>query len=209
MHGTLVLLLAVALAGCATPPDAPEGITLASLGATDDPFLGDPAAPVQVVAFEAPACSACQYFHHNPWPELRAEYVDEGRVGWTLQQWTIGHAYDDRGNVAMECVYREGGSDAAWPFLDVLYSGPAYTGYNDTQLRERLRDHAAAHGLDETVLLACYDEAETAAEAEADIQAGLENGGQGSPVFFVLGPDGMQIVGAGGLRGALDAALAA
>lgn len=209
MRRALFVLLAALLAGCATPPQAPDGLTLTDLGATDDPFLGDPDAAVQVVAFESPACSNCQYFHHNTWPELRGEYVDSGRVGWTLQQWSIGYPYDERGNVAMECVYREGGSDAAWSFLDVLYSGPAYTGYNDTELRQRLQDHAAAHGLDEAALLACYDGAETAAAVQADIDAGLQNGGRGSPVFFVLGPDGAKTVGASGLPGALDAALAA
>lgn len=191
-----------------TGPGGASGLTLETLGVTDDPYLGDPTAPIKVVAFEAPACSACRGFHTRVFPQIEADYIDTGRVVFYHQQWSIGEGYDDRASLALECVWQVGGNDPYWAFLDRVYSSdyPYYRGMTTDELRSELRVLADGHGLDGDRLVACYDGAETADEVNADRQAGYDAGGRASPTFFVLGPGGVERVdGAWGLEDAIEA----
>jgi protein-disulfide isomerase len=218
------ILLLVVLAGCmgamdeAVDPDGPLAAPTQPLGpgetdsrlevllAVDAPRLGDPDAPVTVVAYDAPGCFNCRFFHNNRFSELVADYVEPGHVAWRGQPWTIGAAYDERGNIALACVHREGGGYAYWPYLSFIYGA---SNRNDEALREELARSAAMHGYDEATVLACYDGAETRAQVQDVIQAARQHGASGSPVFFVLGPDETRIVGMNALRQALDNALVA
>ena len=46
----------------------------------DDLVLGDPNAPVRIVAYVAPSCLACGAFHRDLVPRLKAEWLDSRRA---------------------------------------------------------------------------------------------------------------------------------
>ena len=46
----------------------------------DDRVLGDPNAPVRIVAYVAPSCLACGAFHREVVPRLKAEWLDPRRA---------------------------------------------------------------------------------------------------------------------------------
>ncbi len=221
------LLGASLLAGCLnpegpidrTPEDMEGGSTntdgswnLTFFGVNGDPFLGDEDADVQVVAFDAPRCPNCKRYHDNVFPDIKADYIDTGRIGYHFVQFTVGYPYDITGSVAEECAHREGGTPAYVDTLDAVFAGqPGPFDEAKDELRDILRQVAADHGLDEAVLLACFDNEETRSEVDADIAAGRDSGAGSNPGFAVLGPNGFveYVRGSAGPGDAIERALAA
>lgn len=48
------------------------------------PTIGSPNAPVQVVAFEEYLCGECRFVQTHVFPELKKEFIDTGKVRFTL-----------------------------------------------------------------------------------------------------------------------------
>ncbi len=48
------------------------------------PTQGSPDAPVQIVVFKEPKCSSCKDFAKDIYPKLKKEYIDTGKVRYTL-----------------------------------------------------------------------------------------------------------------------------
>lgn len=179
---------------------------LAFFGVDDDPFLGNASAPVQVVAYDAPACTNCHRYHDSTFPELKAMYLDNGRIGYHFVQFTIGFGYDEAGGIALECVHREGTVEAYEDALTRVYDNQ----WSSDGLPDILSEVAVAHGLDEEALLSCYDNEETLSEVQADIEAGRTSGAGSNPGFAVLGPDGFSryVRGSAGPGAVIEEALA-
>ncbi len=205
---TAAAFLAAGLAGCASP-DPGDAQVLARYGIDahgDDPWLGDPAAPVTVIAYEAPGCSACRHFHLNSLPDLERQYTNEGLVVFYFLQWTIGYAYDATAGVAMECAFSHGGNEAFWPYSHFVYE---QQGASDAELRQALNDSATAHGYDAEAVTSCFDDQESLEEVQSDIAAGRDRQARASPTFFVIGPEGTEMIsGSRDLFAAIDAQLA-
>ncbi len=197
-----VLGLIIALAGCASPSSEPlpEGTdaTPAFFGADGDPFLGDPDAAVQVVAYDAPGCSSCKRYHDNAFPTIKAEFIDTGKIGYHAVQWRVYPTYDTEGGIALECVYREGSAEDYFALVDVFFADLLRV-----DARNAAEDYAAENGLDVDAVLACYDGQETLDEVQADIRAGLDSGAGSNPGFAVIGPDGVMLIR--GSQGPYDA----
>ena len=43
-------------------------------------ILGDKNAPVEVIEYASLTCPHCAAFHNGPWPKLKKEYVDTGKI---------------------------------------------------------------------------------------------------------------------------------
>lgn len=216
----LATLMLVSLAGCINPegpidrtPDemddalvnADGSWNLTAYGVNGDPFWGDPDAAVQVIAYDAPACSNCHRYHDNILPQLRTDYMDTGKIGYHALQFTIGFGYDMDGGVAVECAFREGGEEAYEAALTQAFDNQ----WSSSELPDILRDVASTHALDEEALIACYDDRDTQSEVEADIAAGRDSGAGSNPGFAVLGPDGFvcHVRGSAGPEAAIESAL--
>lgn len=48
------------------------------------PTLGNPYAPINITVFEEPSCSACAEFTSEVFPLLKEQYIDTGKVSFTL-----------------------------------------------------------------------------------------------------------------------------
>jgi len=56
-------------------------------GVTDDDItLGDANAKVHVVEYASATCPHCAEFHHSNWEILKSEYIDTGKVKFTLRE---------------------------------------------------------------------------------------------------------------------------
>ncbi len=160
----------------------------AAFGLEDDPYLGDPAAGVVVVGFEAPKCVSCQYFHAQVLPHLRTTYFDEGRAVFYFSQYTAGYDFDYNGGVAQECALREGGNDAFWQLTDTMYREQRQ--FTAATAEDFLSALATERDLDEEALLTCYRERETAGLVDADWRLARSLDIPGTPTFYVFGPSG-------------------
>lgn len=180
---------AAAILAWAAWPDAPaqtRAANVAAFGLEDDPYLGDADAPVVLVGYESPHCSACQRFHLQMLPALQADYFDTGRVVYHYVQGTIGG--DFRSNVAQECAHEHGGNDAFWSMTDRFYQR-ANT-YSTPDLEAMLQQVAEQHGLDPEPFVDCLETTETSRAVSDDWSVGSDMGARGTPSFWAFGPTG-------------------
>jgi protein-disulfide isomerase len=65
------------------------GVTLAPAPAfalEGDMTIGDPASAVQLVEYASMTCGHCAAFHAHVFPRLKAGYIDNGRIGFTMRE---------------------------------------------------------------------------------------------------------------------------
>lgn len=169
------------------PSDTRAG-NLQRFGLQDDPFLGDPDAPVVLVGFESPHCSSCQRFHNQILPGIKQELIDSGDVVYYYVQATINHPTDLEGSIAQECAHKIGGPATFWNLTDTLYGRPDI--YASPDYRTILEDLAPDEGLDPVTLTDCYDGRQTNSRVSADYRTGRDHNVRGTPTFFAFGPTG-------------------
>ncbi|MBI3439204.1 MAG: DsbA family protein [Proteobacteria bacterium] len=74
--GASVLALAISL---------PEARAQTSRTA-DDMVLGSPQAPVTLIEYASAACPHCAHFHEDVFPQLKANYIDTGKVFFIFRE---------------------------------------------------------------------------------------------------------------------------
>ncbi len=79
-----ILLAATALASCSGKPASITDIR------PDDMTLGSPTAKVTMVEYASVACPICGNFEENLWPEVKAKYIDTGKVRYVYRPMPMG-----------------------------------------------------------------------------------------------------------------------
>ena len=78
-HVLLGAAALAAVAGC----DGANGNAAAS---PDDMTLGAANAPVQLIEYASTTCGHCAAFHRDVWPQLKANYIDTGKIRFTFRE---------------------------------------------------------------------------------------------------------------------------
>lgn len=168
------------------------------------PVLGDAAAPVTIHEYADFQCPSCGAFARSIEPQIRAAYIDTGRVKlvWHDFAW-IGPESRDAANAA-RCA---GDQDKFWEFHDLLYGNQA--GENAGAFaKDRLKAFGASLGLEPIAFDACVDANRYGGAVSADFADVRNKGFNGTPTF-VIGDQ--RIVGAQPFEtfaAAIEAALA-
>jgi protein-disulfide isomerase len=168
------------------------------------PVLGDAAAPVVIREYADFQCPSCGAFARLIEPQIRAAYIDTGKVRleWHDFAW-IGPESRDAANAA-RCAGDQG---RFWEFHDLLYASQA--GENQGAFaKDRLKAFGADLGLDAVAFDACVDGDTHRGAIEADLADVRASGFNATPTFLV---GEQRIVGAQPFevfRAAIDAQLA-
>lgn len=90
----------------------------------DDPVLGSPSAPVTMVEFSDFECPFCQQFHTATWPQLKAKYIDTGKVRYIYKDFPLAniHPHAQRAAEAAACMATQG---KFWEYADTLFTNQA------------------------------------------------------------------------------------
>jgi protein-disulfide isomerase len=166
--------LTPALAQEATPAEAPGDFS-----------LGSPDAPVKIVEYASFTCPHCASFHANVFKSLKTEYIDTGKVHFTLRE-----VYFDRYGLWAAMVARCGGEMRYFGIHDMLFDKQAEWAIlqDPAQAADALKAIGLSAGLDQTALDACLNDQ---AKAEAMIAQFEKNmaadGVQGTPTIFING----------------------
>ncbi len=145
------------------------------------PVLGDPSAPVVIDEYGDFQCPSCGAFARRTEPQIRAAYIDTGKVRlvWHDFAW-IGAESRDAANAA-RCA---GDQDRFWEFHDLLYENQ--NGENQGAFsRDRLKALGVALALDPVAFGACVDAGTYAEAVQADFADVRARGFNGTPTFLI------------------------
>ena len=195
----LVAIGVLAFGGGATASDPPGG------SASVRPVLGRAQAPVLIREYGDFQCPSCGAFARLIEPQIRAAYIDTGKVRleWHDFAW-IGAESRYAANAA-RCAGDQG---KFWEYHDLLYR--SQSGENQGAFsKDRLKSFGAGLGLETATFGACIDSGSHLAAVQADFADVASKGFNGTPTF-VIGTQ--RIVGAQPFKvfqAAIEAALAA
>lgn len=153
------------------PPDSRRFIDTAGA-----PLLGDPGAPIMIVAFTDFACTFCTRAASTLYRVLEDNPGDV-KVAFMHHPLPL-HPLAPLAHRASIAAHRQG---KFWPYHDRLWKE------QDALEREQLLGYAEELGLDRARFIRDMDDPATAARIEADIAKAQENGVRGSPHFFING----------------------
>lgn len=111
--GLFVAMLMLAFAAAMAPARA-QGID--AKAALADRVLGDPGAPVTIYDYSSLTCPHCAAFHANVLPELKAKYIDTGKVKLVFRDFPF-----DRNALLASAMARCAPAERYYPLLDILF----------------------------------------------------------------------------------------
>jgi protein-disulfide isomerase len=177
-----MIALAAAATAAMTPALAQEAGTASLSG---DPSLGSPDAPIKMVEYASYTCPHCADFHAAVFKNLKAEYIDTGKVHFTLRE-----VYFDRYGLWAAMVARCGGEMRYFGIHDMLFDQQKEwaASQDPMEVVNNLKKIGLSAGLDQTTLDACLNDQ---ANAEALIKQFETNmaadGVKGTPTIFING----------------------
>ena len=175
---------------------APEVPTPASLSAETTTTMGDPNAPVTIVEYTDYQCPYCQRNFQQTWPQLKAEYVDTGRVFYIFKDFPIAsiHPVAKRVHEAAQCAGDIGGSDAYWDVHDIFFNNQQqWADKPQPELDNIILSLTDEAGVDNGEMRSCLESNRNSEVVQADMDEGRSLGVSGTPTFFI---NGYPIVGA-------------
>jgi protein-disulfide isomerase len=201
-----MIALAAAATAAMTPALAQETTTATSEGVPGDFSLGSPDAPVKIVEYASYTCPHCATFHANVFKSLKAEYIDTGKVHFTLRE-----VYFDRYGLWAAMVARCGGDMRYFGISDMLFD-QQQDWANPDQAPEavvgKLKTIGLTAGLDQAALDTCLNDQATAEALIKQFETNMAaDGVQGTPTIFVNGAKHSNMV-YDDLKAIIDAELA-
>lgn len=147
--------------------------------------LGDPNAPVKMVEYASFTCPHCATFHEQVFKDLKRDYIDTGKVHFTLRE-----VYFDRYGLWAAMVARCGGEMRYFGVTDVLFSTQKdWAGSEDpTVVVNNLKTIAVAAGMDGAAVDACMQDGAKAEAMIARFETNMAaDGVEGTPTIFING----------------------
>jgi protein-disulfide isomerase len=146
------------------------------------PILGDPAAKVVMIEFSDFECPFCARFAAETLPEIKAQYVEAGKVKLAFRHFPLDriHPRARPAAEASECAARHG---QFWVFRELLFANPQKLQDKD------LLTYAQTVGLDLEAFAACAKDG-AAARVNADVELVSSLGLRSTPTFLLGLVDG-------------------
>jgi protein-disulfide isomerase len=145
--------------------------------------LGDPGAPVTVVEYASFTCPHCKNFHETGFEQLKADYIDTGKVHFIYRE-----VYFDRFGLWAGMVARCGGPERYFGIVDLLYEKQDewVSGGEPVEIADNLRRIGRSAGIGDEQLTACLEDGDMAQALVADFQRNAEADGIDSTPSFVI-----------------------
>ncbi len=186
-----VLLLAgaaLALSACGGS-DAPasSGGGDSKFTVADDYILGNADASVTLVEYASVACGACAAWHQTVYPDLKAKYIDTGKIKYVFRPFPAASPeIATAGHKLALCADR----DKFFKNIKLQFDRQAQIyemGSRPGGLRQAYISLAKASGLSEEEFISCMGNPEITARYDAFTQMGVDQGVTGTPSIFING----------------------
>lgn len=148
--------------------------------------IGNPDAAVTVIEYASYTCPHCASFHAGNYKQLKADYIDTGKINFVYRE-----VFFDRFGFWAAIVARcgEGAENRFFGITDMIYdkqSQWAARGNSQQQILDQLRAIGKTAGLDDPTLDACFQDADTANALYARFQETTEADGITATPSFVI-----------------------
>lgn len=175
-------LLPGAASAQAASGDAAAEIDVSTI---EEMALGAEDAPVEVIEYASFTCPHCATFHANTYPQLKADYVDTGKVRFVYRE-----VYFDRFGLWASMVARCGGQERFFGISEMIYAQQSdwVAGGDPAQIAQNLRRIGKTAGLEDAELDACLSDATKAQTLVAWFeQNAAEDDITSTPTFIIDG----------------------
>lgn len=139
--------------------------------------LGDAKAPLVVVEYTDFQCPFCQQFHNTAFAQIKANYIDTGKVRFISRDFPLDfHDNARRAATAGRCAAEQG---KYWEMRHVMI-------VNADQLKpDNLASYAGQVKMDVPKFKTCLDSDKFKAQIDQDVAEGGVAGVQGTPSFVI------------------------
>lgn len=147
--------------------------------------IGDPDAPVTVVEYASLTCPHCASFHENVFSQIKANYIETGKVRFVVRD-----VYFDRYGLWAAMVARCGGPDRYFGIVDRLFERQAEWSRveNPTAAVNAMFAIGRQAGMTDEEMDACVQDQAWAEALVAEYQKNAESDDvRGTPTFFING----------------------
>ncbi|MEJ6399171.1 DsbA family protein [Yoonia sp. 208BN28-4] len=148
-----------------------------------DMVQGSADAPVEMIEYASYTCPHCARFHADTYPELKADYIDSGKVRFVYRE-----VYFDRFGLWASMVARCGGQEKFFGITDLIYEKQReWTESGDPAIiAEELNKIGLMAGLDAETLDACMSDGEMAQNLVDWYRANAERDDVSSTPSFLI-----------------------
>ena len=151
---------------------------MVELAFNENPQIGDPDAPVQLIIFTDFECTYCSQLAADL-DEIKDDYLEKKQL--RIQIWDYPLEKHEKAFDAAKCAFCADQQGAYWNMYELLY---AYQGQLSDSVFIKLANQL---NLDESDFRLCMQGEESAAKVHADITSGTEIGVSGTPAFILNG----------------------
>ncbi len=169
----------------AQTPSQPSAPQKFQVSLDDDPFKGDPNAPVTVVEFSDFQCPFCSRFFTQTLPALQENYIDTGKIKLVYKDLPLDNLHPNArpAHIAAECADEQG---KFWEYHDVLFENQGqWSRLSSADLSSQLNQYATSMGLNSASFDSCLSSPSMADEVNADFLQAASYGATGTPIFFI------------------------
>ncbi|MEM9585050.1 MAG: DsbA family protein [Pseudomonadota bacterium] len=146
--------------------------------------LGDENAPITFIEYASFTCPHCQRFHKDVFPQLKADYIDTGKVKFIYRE-----VYFDGPGLWAGMMARCGGEARYFGLVDLIYENQStWTQGAPAQIAGNLKKMGKLAGMTDEQLDACLQDGEMARAMTAVFQQNKEaDGVRATPSFVIDG----------------------
>jgi len=148
----------------------------------EQPFIGDADAPVVLVEFSDYRCGYCQKFFNETLPQIKANYIDTGKLRFVYKDFLLGYDGDYEAALVAECTRDQLGDDSFFMMHDRIFQTIS-AGFDF----ERYADYAVELGADRDEFKSCFESEKFKDDIYADVADGKSVGVNGTPGFVLNG----------------------
>jgi protein-disulfide isomerase len=166
-------------------PSQPSAPSIFMVSLDDDPFKGNPDAPITIVEFSDFQCPFCSRFVQQTLSQLEQSYIDTGKVKFVYRDLPLDSLHPNARptHIAAECADEQG---KFWQYHDVLFENQTqWNKMTSEDLDDTLVQYAQDLSLDVSSFEACLNSPEIADEVNKDYLEATRYGVSGTPTFFI------------------------
>ncbi len=129
-----------------------------------DMALGPEDAKVTVIEYASLACHVCKDFHHDVWPQLKANYVDTGKIRFIFREFPTGQPQIAAAeHLLARCMSST--PDQYFKAVEMFFEQQTavFEAAGSNQVREKLLELARTGGLSEEQFTQCIADPEQVA----------------------------------------------